>query len=158
PRPPRSGGVVDGGRRRRLAERLHRVHTRRLAGVGVAAGEDAPLAHQHPPELARLRLEDLELRRHDHLSFVRRCSVVNFYVPANDVTGMAPGATRSWSRRRWLYGAAGTAVGITPASSRIRAGGRCSSVIRAPRSDRASSMALQRAAGAPIMPPSPTPR
>jgi|GEM_PF-3080620 len=49
-------------------------------------------------------------------------------------------------------------TGMTPASSRMRVGGRCSSVMRTPRSARASSMALVRAAGAPIMPPSPTPR
>jgi hypothetical protein len=48
--------------------------------------------------------------------------------------------------------------GMTPASSRILVGGRCCSVIRTPRSARASSTALVIAAGAPIMPPSPTPR
>lgn len=48
--------------------------------------------------------------------------------------------------------------GITPANSRMRLGGRCSSVMRTPRCDKASSMALVMAGGEPIMPPSPTPR
>ena len=55
-------------------------------------------------------------------------------------------------------GDAQPAAGMTPASSRTRAGGRCCSVMRTPRSARASSTALVRAAGEPIIPPSPTPR
>ncbi len=49
-------------------------------------------------------------------------------------------------------------AGITPASSRMRVGGRCCSVIRTPRCARASSIALVIAGGAASMPPSPTPR
>ena len=49
-------------------------------------------------------------------------------------------------------------AGMTPASSRMRVGGRCCSVTSTPRWASASSMALVMAGGAPIMPPSPTPR
>lgn len=46
---------------------------------------------------------------------------------------------------------------MMPASSRIRDGGRYCSVTRPPTAESASSMALVIAAGAPIIPPSPTP-
>ena len=62
--------------------------------------------------------------------------------------------TRLLSRR-----ATGVGQGaMAPISSRIRAGGRCCSVMRTPRWASASSIALVMAAGAATMPPSPTPR
>ena len=73
-------------------------------------------------------------------------------VPTRSTAWCRPITTECWQ-------SCGTSqASIEPMSSRMRAGGRCCSVITTPNGASASSIALHSVGGDTIMPPSPTPR
>ena len=151
------GGAVGRGRRRR--ELGSRAPTQRSPPrpAKCLAGRAGRLAAENCLQVmgAIGFTEEHVLHR-----YIARATVLDVLVRLGAVAARRP---RPRAPRARQHAASRPALGhscgsMIPASSRMRVGGRCCSATRTPRCASASSIALVTAAGAAIMPPSPTPR